>query len=72
MRNKITGLWLWEVGVAYKTYLGRNARRTLLITTPMHSLKVAIRKAEVVIRRQRSDFPNSRIDGVEDKGQLDA
>lgn len=71
-KSKIEGLYLWEVEVAYRNYLGSTVHRSLLITTPIESVKVAIKKAESVLRRNRDEWPRGRVSGVERKGTLDA
>ncbi len=71
-KPQIEGLRLWEVEVAFKNYIGHISHRTLLITTPTESLKRAIQKAEVVLRRKRFEWRQGKVSGIERKGELDA
>lgn len=71
---KIEGLHLWGVEIAYRGYLSRFEHSTLLVTTRTESVKMAVQKAEAVLRKGKKlgSWPQGRVSGVERKGQLDA
>lgn len=71
MKNKIAGLYLWEVKVNYD-YLTARSCEYLWITTSVNSLAAAEGKASKFLLRKPSNYPHAEIKAITSHGTIDA